>query len=46
LSNVAVRRVVDGKEQVLKVDLEAMNRDRSATPFVLRPGDVVEVRGR
>jgi polysaccharide export outer membrane protein len=42
-SRITVQRVVNGEKQILKPDAEAMAKDKSAKPFAILPGDIIEV---
>ena len=42
-SNITVRRVVNGRDVVLKVDAQKLARDSRAATFLVQPGDTISV---
>jgi polysaccharide export outer membrane protein len=46
LARITVRRQVEGSTREIQVDLDQLNRDREAKPFLLQAGDVVEVASK
>jgi polysaccharide export outer membrane protein len=42
-SKITLTRMEGGEKKTHKLDLEAFRRDRNAQPFVIQPGDVIEV---
>lgn len=42
-SNVTIKRVVDGREQVLKFNAKRMLRGDDSTALLVKPGDVISV---
>ena len=45
-SRVTVKRSVDGKETVFKIDAKQMARDAATKPFEVLPGDMITVGER
>ncbi len=46
LARITVRRINNGKPEIMRLDLDADRRNQTANPFLLKDGDVVEVGGR
>jgi polysaccharide export outer membrane protein len=42
-SHVIIRRVVDGKDVILKVNAKQLQRDIEVKPFIVNPGDTINV---
>jgi protein involved in polysaccharide export with SLBB domain len=40
---ITVQRVVDGEQKILKLNAEAMDKDKKAKPFTIKPDDTITV---